>query len=341
LRTLPCSVPSERPSSLRHLVATAILAAACSVSSPAWSRSAQSLWIANSEEGTIVELLPDDLKQSGAPSPTIIRSAALLSDGVDGLAFDKSKDLWVSTFSPQNLVEFTPTQLANLNSVSNPVPTATIGSTAFNGINGCTLDKAGNLWVTDSNSVHELSRKQLSEGSNADITPAVTITSPSNFDILDFATFDKAGDLWVSSENNSKVLELSVDQLGSSGDKMPAVILSASGDSLKSPEQLAFDHKGNLWVANLEGPTLVMFAKSQLRETGTPTPMVTLSGSAIKEPRDLVFDKRKNLWMLDYDTEDILKFSARQLKKSGTPTPTITITDTTGQSNQMTFGPAF
>jgi sugar lactone lactonase YvrE len=323
---------------LRSIAAIALLAVACGASSPAWCKTA-SLWVADTDHNRVVELTPSDLESSGAPSPLVLDSAALI-DPI-GVAFDNSKNLWVTT--DDNLVlEFTPAQLKNLATVSNPTPHGTISSTMFDDLYGCTFDKHGNLWVIDygGDGVHELTHKQLKAGSNSDITPKINITS-SSLDYPNFGVFDKSGNLWVSSEDTSSIVEFSASQLGSSGAETPHVILSSSGDSLYFPGQLVFDSKRNLWVANYETATVVMFEKNQLGVTGSPTPAVTLSGSAFDGPWGLALDSGGNLWVSNYTTDDIFKFSSTQLTTSGTPTPPVVLTGILDHGYQMTFGPVF
>ena len=177
-------------------------------------------------------------------------------------------------------------------------------------------------------------------GSNADITPAVTITS-SSLDLPDFGVFDKSGDLWVSGDGNAEILEFTADQLGSSGAKTPSVILSSNSGSIDQPGEMAFDSKGNLWVANYANETVVMFAKKDLSASGSPTPKVTLSSSVFDGPSGLVFDSGHNLWVSNYNNGDISKFSSKQLKKTGAPTPSVLLTGVAPNSFEIIFGPVF
>lgn len=215
----------------------------------------------------------------------------------------------------------------------------------FSGIVGCVFDKHGNLWIIDGrgDGIHELTKKQLKAGSNPDITPNITITS-SSLNFPDFGVFDKSGNLWVSAESNSVIAEFSAAQLGSSGAKTANIVLSSNGDSLADPGQIVFDGKGDLWVADYNSGasgTVVMFAKSQLRASGSPTPKVTLSGSAFEGPWSLTLDSGGNLWVGDYSSNNVSKFSSTQLKTSGTPTPPVVLTGVLDYSYQMTFGPVF
>lgn len=325
----------------RSVAAIAMLAVACATSSPAWCKPAESLWIADRGNNTVVEILPVDLKQSGTPTPVVLHSAAL--HDVLGIAFDKSQNLWVANGAFDQVLEFTSAQLKNLGTVSNPTPTATIGSTSFSGTAGCTFDKHGNLWIAnnDAKGVVELTQTQLNAGSNPNITPAISITSDAELDIPDFGAFDKSGNLWVSSNSNSQIVKFTASQIGSSGDKNPAVILTSISNSLDFPGQLVFDHSGNLWVSNLDNGTVVMFAKKNLRASGDPTPKVTLN-STPSGPLGLAFDSGHNLWVAGSGDGTIGKYTSKQLKKGGAPAPAVLLTGALATGNfQMTFGPVF
>lgn len=324
---------------MRGIWTVVVLAVACGASSPAWSKSA-SLWVADGANSRVVELSPIDLKNSGSPTPIVLDGAV---SHTRGLAFDNSQNLWVCNTSDRTVLEFTSTQLKNLGTVSNPTPTATIGSTDFVQLVAGFFDARGNLWIVDEgNSVHELSKTQLNAGSNANITPAITITSVADFHGPHFGTFDKSGNLWISSEFNNLVLEFNSSQLGSGGDKTPTVVLSPNGSSLSAPGQLAFDRKGNLWVANYDNNTVVMFAKSALSASGMPLPKVTLSTATFDGPWGLALDGGKNLWIYNWNVGVILKISSKNLNTSGAPAPSVTITGATHSfADQIVFGPVF
>jgi sugar lactone lactonase YvrE len=320
--------------SVRSIAAIAMLAAVCSVSSPAWCKSGTSLWAADTDNNRIVELVPSDLQSSGTPPPLMLGPI----NSVQGLAFDRSNNLWVEGFDNQ-VLEFTPAQLKNLSNVSNPNPARAFGAGA-SAARGCIFDNNGNLWIIDAqDAVHEFTRAQLNGGGNP--SPAIDITSSASLDGPEFGVFDRSGSLWLSSENNSEVEEFAASQLRSSGDKTPAVILSDNGGSLDLPGQLVFDKGGNLWVANLGNATVVKFAKNQLKTSGMPAPAVTLSSSEFDDPWGLAFDRGKNLWVSNFIGGQISKFGSKQLKKSGAPTPSVAITGVLAHSHQMTFGPVF
>lgn len=319
----------------KKIAAAGLCVVVCGATSPAWCKNTESLWAANTNDETVVEFSPGELKSSGTPTPTLIEGTPL--NDVEGVTFDEFQNLWVTTYE-NRVLQFTPPQLRNLATVPNPTPNATISSTTFQGLDGCTLDSHGNLWIVDygANGFHELTEMQLVAGSNPDITPAITITS-SSLDAPNFDAFDRHGNLWISNEDNAEVVEFSASQLGSSGAKAANIVLS--GSSLDAPVQMGFDTKGDLWVANFGNDTVVMFAKKDLKASGSPTPKVTLS--VLDGPFGLAFDRNKNLWISNIYDGDLFKFSSKQYKKSGAPTPAVTLTGVLSGSYEMIFGPNY
>ena len=122
----------------------------------------------------------------------------------------------------------------------------------------------------------------------------------------------------------------------------PDIIISSTpqgGGSLGDPSGLAFDSRGNLWIANASLNTLVMFGAGQLGESGTPTPSVVIGGS-LGGPSGLAFDAAGNLWVSNSGSA-ILRFAAGQLTSSGTPDAGVALTGVLGIGlGLLAFNPA-
>ena len=100
------------------------------------------MWIANSANpgGNVVEFTPSQISTSGSPTPTVtILSPGL--NGADGLAFDTSGGLWVTTYAGTPLVKYSANQLTASGS---PTPAVTVsgGSTTFDAPNGPAIAQA-------------------------------------------------------------------------------------------------------------------------------------------------------------------------------------------------------
>jgi ligand-binding sensor domain-containing protein len=308
--------------------------------SPAWSAAAASLWVGDAPLDRIDEILPRQRKHSGTVSPTILNGSAIVP--VSGICFDQSKDLWVSVRDA--LAEFTPAQLKQLKTTSNPTPAVTITSSSFSFLAGCTFDAQSNLWVADGDAegVHEISKAQLDAGS-ADLTPAVTITSVATFAFAAFPAFDKSNNLWITSANNGKIVQFSASQLGSSGDKAPAIVLS----NISDPGQPAFDRQGNMWVPSFFASTILKLKNADLAASGSPTPQVTLSAKmvmgvdSLAGPTALAFEGNGALWVANNTTGALAKFLPSKIKKSGSPVPKVLLKGIGGDTQEITFGPVF
>ncbi len=109
------------------------------------------LWVANSENDTLVEFAPTQLTKSGSPTPKVTIQSHLVkpttpSSGVlqypTGVAFDPAGNLWVSQSHTTTAVEYTPAQLAASGS---PAPAKTL--TVPGGAWADAFDGSGNLWI--------------------------------------------------------------------------------------------------------------------------------------------------------------------------------------------------
>ena len=247
------------------------------------------LWATNYQADSITEYTLSQLKNLGtnkAPMAKVVISQA--SSGPSGLQFDKSGNLWVSYFSADEIVEFTPSQLAASGS---PPPAITITSSSLHSPSAIEFDKSGNLWVAnrDHNDVLEFTASQLAAGGAQ--TPNLTLaTGTIDYDYA--ITFDKSGNLWVANFFSDTVQEFAAASLTGSGTITPpatatisaTTVTTATGSaySIDGPDGLAFDKSGNLWVANWVSDnygSLAEFTRKQLAAlVGGGAPVATGGG---------------------------------------------------------------
>ena len=209
-------------------------------------------------------------------------AAALLvarGDGafLQGIAFDRAGNIWVTSKDANTILQF-PSQLGVIEGFT---PTLTLSATngSLNGPAGIAFDPDGDLWVANNaaNTVVKFGASQLTNSGSP--APMVTLSAASSSLDGPFGlAFDPQGNLWVTNRNANTVVLFGATQLGASGSPTPLVTLSASGGSLSGPSSLAFDASGNLWVANEIGRSVVQFGASQLRASGSPTPVATIGG---------------------------------------------------------------
>lgn len=290
------------------------------------------LWVANYDGATVLDYTGAQLGASTSAAPTTALNTGVTSANY-GVAFDVDGNLWVATYWNDSLVEFNLSALSKSGS-----PTAAVQLYDPNGPLDIAFDGDGNLWATHvaGNTVVEYAASQLSTSGQP--TPAVTLSAASSsLNEPTAAVFDAAGDLWVANSPSGPtgtIVEFTPTQLTASGSPTPAVTITnnTSDSSVYGPLAMAFDASGNLWVANgnygSNGPnSVVMFAKSQLTTSGTPTPTVILraTSGSLSTPAGLAFDASNDLWVSNIAGNDIVEYAASQLVSSGSPVPNATI----------------
>ncbi|MDA8207542.1 MAG: hypothetical protein M0Z92_00945 [Actinomycetota bacterium] len=195
-------------------------------------------------------------------------------------------------------------------------------------------------------------------GANGAATPSAVSTGIGFSQPYGIA-FDPSGNgsVWVVDYFTNSVTEYSAAQLASGGSLTPvATIDSTAALSLNSPDGIAFDSSGNMWVANGNGGTgnagsIVEYTASQLAQlspsNNAPAPAVTLTPTATGGFNDvygLTFDGNGNLWVASYTNSEVMEFKAAQLAASGSPAAAVTISaDANGSLNSpsdLAFGPA-
>jgi streptogramin lyase len=166
------------------------------------------------------------LTASSAPTVTIPVSTTGASEGI---AFDSSGDLFVSSWGADRVSEFTPP----LTSSSTPAATITNG---ISGPEGLAFDRHGNLWICDTSTSKIVEYSPPFTGGPALTMGVGTLVAPQS------AAFDAKGDLFIADPVNGSVYEYTPPF--SSG-SLPAVTLS-----LNEPFAVTVDSSGNLWVSD-------------------------------------------------------------------------------------------
>jgi len=304
------------------------------------------LWVSDYNNSMVAEYVPPFKNGSvaslevGSPSFSVTGCSGQGLSSVcspNGIAFDPSGNLWVADTQNDSLVEFRAPF-----SVGEPVSMVIGGPSEVDGqVNGSNLnepygiafDSSGNLWVADSQDNRVLEyRAPLTSGEAASLVigqASLTSTSNSNAnsnmsDPQDIA-FDPSGNLWVADTQNSRVLEFKAPF--SNGEDASLVlgepnITSYGGNDTQSalslPEAIAFDHEGDLWVADSGNSRVLEFAPpfstgmnaSRLIGqdsyfAGGPNATQTTLGY----PEGLTFDASGNLWVSDPGYARVLEFN--------------------------------
>ncbi len=266
--------------------------------------------------------------------------------GVQGIAFDPSGNLWVSSYAAQKVMEFTrPLYMGE-------APSHFVGQSAFNFTSSQTnralgnpvaiaFDSSGSLWVADFtlNRVVEFSRSSLASDSPA----AELVIGQANFSGHDPSltrtglfrpvglAFDAAGNLWVADSGNNRVLEYPKDSL-TSNDPPAAVVIGQSNFTvssptvLSSPSSISFEASGNLWVADsghhriLEFKAPLTTGESPSLEIGQPSwtsYSPGLTETKLCYPDGVAFDAVGNLWVADECNRRVLEYTKASLIANG------------------------
>ncbi|GEM_PF-973546 len=210
-----------------------------------------------------------------------------------------------------------------------------INSSSLNGPIGLAFDSGGNIWVADSGNNRILNYSQSSFAFNH--PNATTVLGQSSFTAGGFGTtattlraasalsFDPSGNLWVADEDNSRILEytapFTTGQAASLVLGQSSFTTGSTGTStttLNTPDALAFDSHGNLWVSDQGNNRILEY--SPPFTTGQAASLVLghstftqaspgANATALNTPFSLVFDSSGNLWVTDQNNNRILKYS--------------------------------
>ncbi len=242
------------------------------------------------------------------------------------VAFDSKGDLWVVDSSNNRVLEYEPPfttgEAASLvigqTSLTGSGDSSPAGS--LFGPTGIAFDPSGNLWVVDTGNNRVLEFKTpFSNGESASLVIGqptfggyIGQTTSGGLNAPSYVAFDPSGNLWVTDQGNNRVLEFAAPF--SIGEKASVVIGHANftsfapsstvtAKSLFEPIGIAFDSKGDLWVADsgddrvLEytapfsiGDSAAIAVIGQSSLTGTSTGLHAYA---------IAFDSGGNLWVSD------------------------------------------
>lgn len=257
----------------------------------------------------------------------------------DGIAFDKSGNLWIVDTGFNRLLAFSPPF------TNGEKATLVIGQSDFVSTNpelsatgldqpyGMAFDNAGNMWVADTNNNRIVEFKTPFTNGEA---VSLVIGYPS-FDKGVYPTtagslaapyglaFDKSGNLWAVDYYNNRVLEyvppfenqmnaslvIGQSDLTSNSD-------GTTANRMNLPSAIAFDEKGNMWVTDSLNNRVLEFsypfstdqsATLVLGQTAFTTNFLGVTDNSMNTPYGIIFDKSGNLWITDGNNARVLEYT--------------------------------
>ena len=257
----------------------------------------------------------------------------------DGVAFDKSGNLWVADTGFNRLLEFTPPFTSGKEAMlvlgqddfvsTNPALSATDLDQPY----GLVFDRDGNMWVADTNNNRIVEYKTpFTNGEAVSLvigypsfdkgvypTTAGSLAAPYGL------TFDKSGNLWAVDYYNNRILEYVPpfkNQMNASlviG--QPDLTSNSDGTTanrLNLPSAVAFDEKGNLWVTDSLNNRVLEFsypfstdqsATLVVGQENFTTNLPGITGDSMNTPYGIIFDKSGNLWVTDGNNARVLGYT--------------------------------
>ncbi|WP_342375313.1 hypothetical protein NVS55_28965 [Myxococcus stipitatus] len=143
---------------------------------------------------------------------------------------------------------------------------------------------------------------------------------------VDYALIPSSQKLWLSTSNGAAEVEaFAAANLGASGSPAATVLLS-SNPAVPRASGLAFDARGNLWMA-LGSGELRRYPARDLGASGAKTPDVVLTGTALKGgtpgPIAIAFDAQGNLWATIGFSNKVIRLGSAQLTSTTTVVPEV------------------
>jgi sugar lactone lactonase YvrE len=283
------------------------------------------LWLTSPANAKAVGFGVDQLRVQGTVPPRTMLSSYL----PNGMAFDASGTMWLSSVAEDTLRAFTIEERSRSGVVES---SHTLQSASLEIPEQMAFDPNGTLWIADqSNELLGFSAAQLTAGGSG-ITPAFHVADTSSLDPrMQSVAFDADGNAWVAEAGLNQVVEFTRAQLATAGVIAPAERLTFP---FSDPVDLVFDAHHDLWVANSVNG-VIMFTPAQLAGIGAPPEPEAILSTPV--PHGLAFDNNGSVWVSNSVNATIDVYSASTLT-SGTAALVQRITPDLGQNALSSMG---
>jgi sugar lactone lactonase YvrE len=179
------------------------------------------LWVANTNNGTIVRYSAAQLATGGSLTPSVILSGV---GHPTGLAFDAAGGLWFSEGGGHRVAKFSAAQLVASGHILPEVVLTSHGPDISNPV-GLAFDAAGNLWIANAGLSNVIALHANHLATTASVNADIVLASSSTFPQLPLGlAFDDHGNLWVVFAEGL-LARYDHAALATSGDPAPAVRL--------------------------------------------------------------------------------------------------------------------
>ncbi len=275
-----------------------------------------------------------------APIATIGGSNTGLSTPY-GVAIDSGGKICVVDFSGPSVLVY-PT-LGSSTGVLNEAPSTAIGTNITTGLivrpGGIAVDSSGKIYVADP---YAGSLFVYAAGSNGNAAPIATI-SGSNTGLSaplgpDTIALDSSGNIYVTASVFGTGIEsvFVYAALGSSTgmlDEAPIATIGGSNTGLTSPQGIALDSNGNIYVADFGGPSVLVYSA---KSDGNIAPIATISGAntGLIGPAGIAVDSSDKIYVADMSAASVLVYPA--LGSSTGPLDEFPIATISGNNTALT-----
>jgi sugar lactone lactonase YvrE len=256
--------------------------------------------------------------------------------GPEGITIDSKGDLWISDSENNRVLEFLPpfSSGENASLVLGQQNFSSYDCGAVTNFNLCdpqgiAFDSLGKLYVADNGNNRILEFKPpFTNGESASVSVGTmqNSTTQSSLNSPLGLALDSSNNLWVADEGNERVVEfkapISNNEVASVVLGQTTFISNSSGtnqSTFNTPGYLAFDHSGNLWVADSANRRILEFsgplnrgehASLVIAQPNFTSSLTGPSQSILSSPAGITFDSSGNLWATDTFNGRVLEFRA-------------------------------